>query len=123
MPRAAIDLPLIIEQIRRDIHFRISFDGGFINAVDVQARRRRISESENPLFDAVRMIRYLDRMRVIADRDTVRMRVNRNAVRMGRKRNGMRMRRQRYRMRMRRYGYAVRMPGQGDIVRVILDRV
>ena len=85
MPRAPVDLPLIVQQILRDIHFGISFDGGFVNAVDVQARRRGISESENPLFYAVCMIRYLDRMRVIADCDTVRMRVNRYAVRMGRK--------------------------------------
>ena len=82
MPRAPVDLPLIVQQVLRDIHFGISFDGGVINAVDVQARRRRISESENPLFDTVRMIRYRDRMRVIADRDTVRMGGYRYAVRM-----------------------------------------
>ena len=93
MPRAPVDLPLIVQQVLRDIHFGISFDGGFVNAVDVQARRRWISESENSLFDVVRMIRYMDRMRVIADRDTVRMGGNRDAVRMGRKRHGMRVRR------------------------------
>ena len=65
MPRAPVDLSLIVQQILRDIHFGISFDGGFVNAVDVQARRRGISESENPLFDTVRMIRYRDTVRMI----------------------------------------------------------
>ena len=107
MPRAPVDFPLIVQQILRDIHFGISLHGGFVNAVDVQSRRRRISEVENPLFDPVRMIRDRDTVRMIRYCDTVRMGGYRYAVRMGRKRNGMRVRRQRNGMRVRRQRYGM----------------